>query len=429
MQIWVNPRQCGMEVSSGPDRPINERMLLAMLAAVQFTHVMDFMIMMPLGSQLMRVFDISPAQFSHLVASYGLSAAVSGLLGGFFLDRFDRRPALLFLYSGFALATLACALAPTFSLLLVARLIAGAFGGVAGSVVVSMVGDVVPPERRGRAMGVVMSAFPLASVLGVPAGLTLAARYEWHAPFFLLAALSAIILGLAYRTLPSLRSSHPAAHPVEQMIAIVTHPIHIKGFMMSAMLVFAGGCIIPFMAPAMVANVGLTEAQLPLIYLAGGAVTFFTTPWFGRLSDRHDKLQVLFWLSICAAVVVMVVTSLPRVSIFVAMALTALFMVAMSGRFSPAMAMLTNAVDGRYRGGFMSVNSAVQQAASGCANVVAGYLVTRSATGQLVGYPRVGLLSVCCFGLTVYLAARLRAAAPHASRPGRSQPTETAVAE
>jgi DHA1 family inner membrane transport protein len=418
-----------MEVSSGPDRPINERMLLAMLAAVQFTHVMDFMIMMPLGSQLMRVFDMSPAQFSHLVASYGLSAAVSGLLGAFSsIGSIAGRPCSSSIRV-FALATLACALAPTFSLLLVARLIAGAFGGVAGSVVVSMVGDVVPPERRGRAMGVVMSAFPLASVLGVPAGLTLAARYEWHAPFFLLAALSAIILGLAFRTLPSLRSSHPAVHPVEQMIAIVTHPIHIKGFMMSAMLVFAGGCVIPFMAPAMVANVGSDGGSTPAHLPGRGSRHVFTTPWFGRLSDRHDKLQVLFWLSICAAVVVMVVTSLPRVSIFVAMALTALFMVAMSGRFSPAMAMLTNAVDGRYRGGFMSVNSAVQQAASGCANVVAGYLVTRSATGQLVGYPRVGLLSVCCFGLTVYLAARLRAAAPHASRPGQRQPTETAVAE
>ncbi|MFO1447518.1 MAG: MFS transporter [Opitutaceae bacterium] len=418
-----------MEDSSGSARPINERMLLAMLAAVQFTHIMDFMIMMPLGSQLMRVFAISPAQFSRLVASYGIAAAVTGLLGGFFLDRFDRRPALLFLYTGFGISTLACALAPTYSLLLVARLCAGAFGGIAGAVVVSMVGDVVPPERRGRAMGVVMSAFPLASVLGVPAGLTLAARFEWHAPFFLLAVLSAIILTVAYRVLPSLRSIHPAVHPVEQMLSILSHPVHIKGFMMSAALVFAGGCVIPFMAPAMVANVGLTEAQLPLIYLAGGAVTFFTNPWFGRMSDHYDKLHVLIWLSIVAAVVVMVVTSLPPVPIAVAMAVTALFMVAMSGRFSPAMAMLTNAIDGRYRGGFMSVNSAVQQAASGLANLVAGYLVTRNAAGHLVGYPRIGLLSVGFFGLTVFLAARLRAAAPHAARPGRHPPTAPAVAE
>jgi len=418
-----------MAETPGPTRPINERTLLGVLAAVQFTHVLDFMIMMPLGSQLMRVFTITPSQFSYLVAAYGIAAAVTGFLGGFVLDRFDRRQALLALFVGFGLATLGCALAPTYGTLLAARLAAGAFGGVAGSVVVSMVGDVIPPERRGRAMGVVMSAFPLASVLGVPTGLLLAAHFEWHAPFFLLAALSAVILVIAYRALPPLRSTHPVEHPVAQMRSILSHPIHRKGFMMSAMLVFSGGCVIPFMAPSMVANVGLTEAQLPLIYLAGGAVTFFTNPYAGRLSDRFDKLHVLIWLSAGSAIVVLILTNLSQVPLVWAMVVSAAFMVTMSGRFSPAMAMLTNAIEGRYRGGFMSVNSAVQQAASGLANIVAGEMVTRTVTGQLVGYPRVGLLSAGCFGITVLLAARLRAAAPHAARPGGNPIPTPTVAE
>src|SRR5690606_3105674 len=152
---------------------------LMTLAAVQFTHIMDFMIMMPLGAQLMRYFTITPGEFSWLVASYGLAAAVSGCLGGFVLDRFDGKQALLTLYTGFGVATLACALAPTFWALLVARLAAGACGGVAGSLITAMVGDVIPPERRGAAMGTVMAAFPLASVLGVPAGLLLANWFEW----------------------------------------------------------------------------------------------------------------------------------------------------------------------------------------------------------------------------------------------------------
>src|SRR6187431_2177875 len=147
--------------------PARERVILLTLTAVQFTHVLDFMIMIPLASQLMRVFAIGPAQFSHLVASYGLAAAITGFVGGFFLDRFDRKHALLTLYAGFGLATVACALAPTYGMLLLARSAAGAFGGVAGSVVTAMIGDLIPPARRGRAMASVMVAFPIASVLGV----------------------------------------------------------------------------------------------------------------------------------------------------------------------------------------------------------------------------------------------------------------------
>jgi DHA1 family inner membrane transport protein len=407
--------------------PARERAILLTLAVVQFTHIMDFMIMMPLGSHLMRVFAITPAQFSYLVAAYGLTAAVSGFAAGFFIDRIERKRALLTLYTGFGLATLACALAPTYGTLLLARAAAGAFGGVASSVLMAMVGDVVPPARRGRGMAVVAAAFPLASVLGVPLGLFLAGRYEWHAPFFFLSALSVVVLLLGLRVLPVLRHLHPPTHPWDQMRNIVTEPVHLRAFMMSGILVFAGACVIPFLAPSMVANVGLTEEQLPYIYLAGGICTFVTTPVFGRLSDRHDKLHVLGWVSIAAAVVVLVLTNLPATGVTIAMLVTAAFMVTMSGRFSPAMAMVTNAVESRYRGGFMSVNSAIQQAASGLANITAGLLVTETTAGRLVGYPRVGLVSVACFGLTYFLAWRLRAMAPHSARPGHAEPQPIAA--
>jgi predicted MFS family arabinose efflux permease len=201
--------------------------------------MLDFMIIMPLGSQLMRVFAIDPAQFSHLVAAYGLAAAVTGFLGGFVLDRFDRRHALLVLYAGFGAATLACALAPNYAALLAARLLSGGFGGVAGSVVIAMVGDLVPPERRSRAMSFVMTAFPLASVLVVPLGLWLSGISGWHAPFFLLVGLSAVVLGGAAKTILLIRSADTAAHPWKQMGAILAHPAHRRGLLMSAVLVFA----------------------------------------------------------------------------------------------------------------------------------------------------------------------------------------------
>ena len=403
--------------------PINERALLGVLVAVQFTHIMDFMIMMPLGSHLMRVFRIAPEQFGLLVAVYGLAAAATGFAGGFVLDRFDRKHALLWLYAGFSLATLGCALARDYQLMLLARFCAGACGGVAGSVVTAMVGDVFPAARRGRAMGMVMMSFPIASVLGVPTGLWLADRFEWHAPFFFLATVSAVVFVVAWRVLPALRPAHPAAHPWRQMRAILVHPVHRRGFLLSGALIFGGACVIPFLAPSMVANVGLPEDRLWVLYAVGGLCAACSTPLIGRLSDQHDKLRVLGWLSLGAATAALVVTNLPHVPMPVAVVAMAFFMVMMSGRFTPGMALVTNAIEPRYRGGFMSVNSSVQQGAMGLANFTSGLLVTQEAvTGRLVGFPRTGLVAAVAFGLTFFFAARLRAIAPHAARPGHLGP-------
>lgn len=410
-----------MPTSAPSSKPVNERLVLSILALVQFTHIMDFMIMMPLGSHLMRVFSISPGEFSSLVAAYGLSAGAFGFAGGFILDRFERKHALLSLYAGFSLATLACALAPNAAVLLAARVFAGACGGVASSVVSAMISDLVPPERRGRAMGYVMSAFPLASVAGVPCGLWLAGKYEWHAAFFMLSALSTLIFVFALRALPHVKSQLTKSNPLTQMKEILSHPVHQRGFLLSAVLVFAGGCVIPFMAPSMVANVGLPEDRLFTVYLCGGLATFGSTFLIGRLSDRFDKLFVLSVISLFAVASVFVVTRLQPGPIAITLLSTSLFFVCMSGRFAPAMGMISIAVDARYRGGFMSVNAAIQQLSSGFANKVAGWIITRDAAGHLVGFPKAGTISTVAFVGTVLLAAWLRAAVPHAARPLRQR--------
>jgi predicted MFS family arabinose efflux permease len=400
--------------------PGRERATLLTLGAVQFTHVLDFMITMPLGEQLMRGFQISPAQFTRLVACYGLAAAVSGFIGGFYMDRFDRKRALLVLYTGFGLATFACGLAPTHHWLMAARLAAGAFGGLAGSMVTAMVGDIIPPVRRGRAMSYVMGAFPLASVLGVPLGLVLAAKYGWHAPFFLLGACAAANLLLASFALPHLPTALQGHNPRRQMREILSHGLHLRAFALGAVLVMAGSLLIPFVAPSFIANVGLDEKfQLPFTYAAGGLASMLSMPVFGWLSDHTDRLKLLAWLSAAAIVVVLFLVRLGPSSLGVASLMMALFMVTMSGRFTPAMTMITNAVEARYRGGFMSVNAALQQAASGCANVIAGFFVTSDSAGHLVGYPVLGYVSAGFFVLTVVCAAQLRSAAPHVSTPGK----------
>jgi DHA1 family inner membrane transport protein len=407
---------------------------LLVLCAVQFTHILDFMIMMPLGEPLMRVFNITPAQFTHLVASYGLAAAVSGFAGGFFLDRFNRKRSLIVLYAGFGLATLACALAPTHHTLLAARLAAGAFGGLAGSMVTAMVGDVIPPARRGRAMSFVMAAFPLASVLGVPTGIILAGKYGWHAPFFFIAVCAAANVVLASVSLPHLLTAVQDHQPMRQMKEILTRGIHLRAFAVGAVLVMSGGVIIPFLAPSFIANVGLDETfQLPIAYAVGGIATACSTPFIGWLSDRMDRLRLLAIMSAGAVVVVFFITRLGPSSVVTASLMMALFMVTMSGRFAPAMTMVTNAVEARYRGGFMSVNAALQQAASAGSSMLAGLFVTRDATGHLAGLPLLGYVSTGFFGLTVLLAFELRAAAPHVATPAPQDapppppPAETAA--
>jgi predicted MFS family arabinose efflux permease len=397
--------------------PARERATLLALAAVQFTHILDYMIIMPLGAQLMRVFQITPTQFTYLVAAYGLAAALFGFVGGFVLDRFDRKRSLLVLYAGFGMATFACGLAPTHHWLLAARFAAGAFGGLASAMVTAMVGDVIPPERRGRALSYVSISFAVASVLGVPVGLFLAGKFGWHAPFFMLGGCAAANLAISAAALPPIRTAIHDHAPWRQMHGILAHRVHLRAFAVGAVLVMAGGCLVPFIAPSMVVNVGLTEGQLAYAYAAGGICTIISMPIVGRLSDRMDKLRLLGWMSAAAVLVVLVLTRLEPAPLAVACVVMALFMVTMSSRFTPAMAMVTNAVDARYRGGFMSINSAVQQAASGLANVIAGIFVTTDAAGRLIGYPMLGYAAICFFVLTFLLAAELRAAAPHVSAP------------
>jgi predicted MFS family arabinose efflux permease len=305
--------------------------------------------------------------------------------------------------------------------LLLTRIAAGAFGGLASSMVTAMIGDVVPPARLGRAMSFVMSAFPVASVLGVPVGLVLAGRYDWHAPFLMLSACSAINLVVGSLALPHLRTALKGHQPLRQMREIVSHRIHLRAFAVSCALALAGGVIVPFVAPTFVANVGIDEAhQLPLVYAVGGIATAFSMPLVGIWSDRFDRLRLLAVMSVAAVAVVIGLTHLGPASVTWASIMMALFMVTMSSRFAPAMAMVTNAVESRYRGGFMSVNSSLQQAAIGVANVAAGFFITREKSGHLAGFPLLGYVAAAFFVLTVLLAAQLRDAAPHVAAPGRA---------
>ncbi len=387
-----------------------ERWLLLSLAAINFTTIVDFIIIMPLGPQYMRVFSISPAQFGVIVSSYAISAGISGLAAGFFLDRFDRKRALLALYAGFALGTLFCGLAQTYPLLVAARALAGAFGGVTGALILAVVGDVIPEHRRGAAMGMVMSAFSLANICGVPLGLVLASSFNWHVPFFVLAGLSVVILAVLSGVMPSLRShlTHLREEPpTARMFAILSGPAHQKAFLFMGMLTFTGFVVFPYLPKYLVANAGLTEKQLPWIYICGGACTMFSMNLIGRWADRAGKRPVFIRMSLAAVVPILIVTNLPAVPLLAALAVSTLLMICMSGRFVPAMAMMTASIEARHRGGFMSVNSSVQQLAAGLAAWISGLILGQSATGQITHFQITGLLSVFCALACIYLSGFL----------------------
>jgi predicted MFS family arabinose efflux permease len=396
----------------GPAPRINERLLLYTLAAVQFTHIMDFMIMMPLGPQFMRAFGITPTQFGFLVSVYSFSAGALGFAAGFFMDKFDRKRALLVLYSGFVLGTLCCALAPNYFTLLLARIVAGGFGGVSASVVLAIVGDVVPFERRGRAMGVIMTAFSLASILGLPVGLIFAGWFSWHAPFLLLVGLGVAIIVTARLTLPALPPhGHASAHVAwEQMRTILTHTNHHRAFALIAVLTASSALIYPYLTPSMVTNAGLPESYMSLIYVFGGGATLLTSPYFGKLADRLGKLKVFTWLILLSVIPTLAIANLVPVPVWVVLLITTSYMIFTSGRFVPAMAMITASVEPRYRGGFMSVNSAVQQVAAGVATSVAALLVSSDAHGRLVGYGQAGWLSLAMVLASVLIIRHLRMA-------------------
>jgi predicted MFS family arabinose efflux permease len=385
-----------------PLDPARERVLLVTLAGIQFVHILDFMVMMPLGPILMRELGVGTHEFGLLVSAYTFSAAFTGVLAAVFVDRFERKRMLLTMFALFAVATLACGLAPAYGTLLLARCTAGAFGGVLGSMVQTMVGDLIPFERRGRASGTIMSAFSLSTVAGVPLSLYLANHFGWRFPFIFIAALSCGFLLLGWKMLPVLRGHLPTAtvseteraHPLSAMAAVLRDANHLRALVFMALIMFSGFTVIPYITIYVTANVGIRQQDIPLIYLVGGCATFFTSRLVGRLADAHGKIRVYRWMALCSMVPLFVQTHLVPVPLWVMIVCSTVFFVFVPGRMVPAMAIVTSAVQPRLRGTFLSMNGAVQQLSSGTASYIAGAMIAVDASGHIVGYGAVGYLAI-----------------------------------
>jgi MFS transporter, DHA1 family, inner membrane transport protein len=395
--------------------PLAERVLLLTLAAVQFTNIVDFMVIMPLGPQLMRALDITPSQFGMVVSSYTFAAGIAGLVATSLVDRFSRRTAFLTLYAGFLLGTLFCALAPNYELLVASRILTGMFGGVLGGIAMAIVGDVFPEHRRGRAMGALMSAFALASVAGVPAGLFLGTKWGWHVPFMALVVLGLPVLAIGAITLPPLRGHmHKAhSHPLQTLVETLAHPNHLKAFALTCSLMIGGFALIPYISPFLVANVGMAEEHLPWMYVLAGAATLFAAPLAGRLADRYGKLRTYRVIAPMSAMIMLAICFVPRGGAVLGTLLVAALMVSNAGRMVAAMAMVTGSVEPARRGGFMSANSSLQHIASGIGTFIGGFIIAKSAGGALRNMEFVGLLAAGTTLASLWLAGRLRGADGH----------------
>ena len=391
--------------------PRREFWLLLTLAGIQFTHILDFMIMMPLGPQLRQVFGISDAQFGLLVSAYTFSAGASGLLAAFYVDRFGRKNLLLILYILFALATLACGLAPTYDSLMAARVAAGVFGGVLSALSQTIVGDVIPTERRGKAMGIVMSSFSISTVAGVPLGLFLAAHFNWHVPFLVIAAFSGVLLIFAWQTLPPMRDHLKAARkisPLANLMDTVQNRDHQLALLFTFLMMFVGFVTIPYITFYTTSNGGISIALVPYIYLCGGIATLLTARWIGRATDARGKLPVFRGLALLTIIPAIGITVSAPLGFYGILAISTLFFVFTSGRMIPGMAIVTSACNPPQRGTFMALNSAMQSLGMSAAAFLGGLIIARDPQGMVLNYWGNGLVGVAASLLTVWLVGRLR---------------------
>ena len=400
--------------SSSPRITLREWLLLVVLAGIQFTNIVDFMLIMPLGPIFQKEMKLSPDEFGYVVSAYTFSAGLAGLLAARFLDRFDRKRALLVMYAGFITGTLLCGAAPNFGLLLAARTGTGAFGGVAAALVLAIVGDTFADARRATAMGIIMTAFSVASIAGVPAGLFLEEQFNWHIAFMALGMLSAGVLAAAAVVLPPLRG-HLRGRHVSQISTwqVLAHANHLRAFALTAALVVSSFVLMPYLPIYLVRNVGVHQEDLKYLYLCGGTATVVTLPVIGRLADRFGKLLVFRIVALLAMVPTLFMTNFPSgLDLWLVLSVITLFTILASGRMVPAMALVTGSSAPVYRGSFMSLNAAVQHIAAGLA-AAAGGLLLQAFGGASV--PHVGEGAKTLASSTRHLACKGTVLSPNSS--------------
>jgi predicted MFS family arabinose efflux permease len=371
--------------------------LVALLAFIQFTIILDFIIMSPLGAILMPALDITAAQFGVAVSAYAFSAGISGVLAAGFADKFDRKRLLLFFYVGFTAGTTLCALAPNYHVLLLGRIVTGLFGGVVGSVVLAIITDLFPLHQRGRVMGFVQTAFAASQVLGIPVGLFLANRWNWHVSFGAIVILAIVVIVsvlLLMRPVNQHLKLKQDRNAFAHLIATVTEPSYTLAFGVTTLLATGGFMLMPFGSAFTVHNLGIDIEHLPTIYLVSGVFSIFTGPLVGRLSDAIGKFPTFVFGTAMSIVMVLIYTHLGQTTLTVAIIVNVLMFVGIFSRMIPSQALISAIPAANQRGSFSAISASVQQLSGGLGSVLAAAIITQNADGSLSHFDRIGYVVV-----------------------------------
>ncbi|MBC7664585.1 MAG: MFS transporter [Caulobacter sp.] len=374
-----------------------QKFVVGLLAFLQFAVILDFMIMAPLGAMIMPALSISPKQFGLVVSAYAFSAGVSGFVTAGFADRFDRKKILMFFYAGFLVGTLWCGLAPTFGLLLAARVFTGLFGGVIGSVVLAIATDLFEVSLRGRVMGLIQTAFAASQVLGLPIGLFLSNRWNWHAPFIVLAVLGLAGLAVISAKLKPVDShlGKPQEHsPFMHLWHTISEPRHLLAFLTVTLLATGGFMLMPFSSAFLVHNLGIDLAHLPTIYFFTGICTMVFGPLIGKAADKFGKFPVFLFGSVLSLVMVVVYTHMDATPLAAVVLINVVMFVGIFSRMIPFQALSSQVPEPTKRGAYNAISASIQQVSGGIASLVAGHIVTQGADGRIEHFPEVGYVVV-----------------------------------
>ena len=397
------------------ERPTKQRtftsyqvFIIAVLAILQFSIVLDFMVLSPLGAFLIRDWHIRPPQFGLVVSVYAWSAGISGLLSAGFADRFDRKKYLLFFYTGFLGGTVLCAIAPNYDFLLFARIITGIFGGVIGSISFAIISDLFKWEVRGRVMGFVQMAFAASQILGLPIGLLLADRFGWHSSFWMIAAVGFVMGGIIIIYMQPLRDhlkiKSDQLHPFHHLIKTVSQPEYLRAFMAMTLLATGGFMLMPFGSTFSNLNLGIPLRHLWILYGITGAFTIMLSPMIGKISDKIGKYKIFVFGTILSSIMVIIYTHLGITPMWIIIVLSVLLFAGVTSRMITSSALMTAVPEPQDRGAFMSINASVQQIAGGIASWVAGLIVFQASnTSPLQHYDMLGYVVIGTMVITVVL--------------------------
>lgn len=382
-----------------------QKLVVALLAFLQFTIVLDFMVMGPLGAFLLRDLHISTQQFGLVVSAYAFSAAASGFVAATFADKFDRKKLLLGFYAGFLLGTLLCGLATSYAFLLVARIVTGLFGGVIGSISMAIVADLFPLETRGRVMGVIQTSFSVSQVMGLPLGVFFANHWGWHAPFVMIVLVSSVVgvvIVLRLQPIDAHLKLQTKGNPLTHLRTTISQGRYLRTFAATMLLATGGFMLMPFGSAFSVHNLGISLEDLPIVYAATGVTTFVAGPLLGRLADKFGKYRTFCAGTLLAMLITPVYCSLGITPIGAVIALNALLFVAITARMVSASALISAVPDPADRGTFMAVNSSLQQLAGGVASSAAGLIVSQATDGRIEHYDVLGFVVVVAMGTVVF---------------------------